>query len=114
MITQDFLMEFELALLKAYTKANKSSTQQEPNFVGTVRSQEQFMTAFIAGFQEQRSVLERHIQKGGHRDAARLFEKIQRQVETMMRSAWMRGMDEKTFKNAVRELKWDVRSTFYG
>ncbi|HIG92931.1 MAG: hypothetical protein QT02_C0001G0096 [archaeon GW2011_AR9] len=118
MITQDFLTEFESCLLRSYGRACKKSdpTKTPTNFVTTVSSQHEFITAFMDTFTERRSILEGEIQKGGHRNPALLVEKIQRTVEAKIRTALIQKgnvIDTMVFQKMVRDLKWEIRTIFY-
>lgn len=117
MITQDFLTEFELCLIKSYTKAAKKGlpkSQLGADILAAARSREDFINEFMATFHDQRSMLETEVRKGGHADATKLLDKVSREVEGKIRaSAFHNKLDQNSFQKIVRDLKNDVRSVFY-
>ncbi len=115
MITQDFIREFEIALLKGYNRASRAATPKVgATIVEAAKTQEQFMNAFLAAFQEQSANLEQEIGRGGHRDTSRLLMSIQKLVGAKVRTLLLRGTPTSgTFQRVVRELRNDIRTVFY-
>ena len=118
MITQDFMMEFELSLLRSFAAASRQQGQQtvEPNFTGAIKLQDSFVKEFMAAFEQKRKVLEQEILVGRNRDPAKMVDQIQRVVDAKLRTIlYQKGgrIDEQSFRKAVRELKMEVRSVFY-
>ena len=114
MITQDFLTEFEVSLLKSYNEAVKgNSTEHSSDVLSTVRRREQFVKSFMEAFREQDDVLGTQIQRGGH--AASVLQKVQQEVENKVRTALFHqdSLDKTSFQRLVRELKNGIRSVFY-
>ncbi|MBI2662370.1 hypothetical protein HYX11_02840 [Candidatus Woesearchaeota archaeon] len=117
MITQGFLTEFELSLLKAYNRANSQSiiiSGNESNFVGASRFQNEFLKSFMVAFQQQRHILERELRKGGN-NPDKMMEKINSEVEAKLRKVLFHNsrLDQQTFQNIAREMKKDIRNVFY-
>jgi len=117
MITQGFLTEFELSLLKAYNRASSQSiiiSGNESNFVGASRFQTEFIQGFMKAFQQQRAILDRELRKGGN-NPDKMMEKINREVEAKLRTAMFHNsrLDSQTFQNIARDLKKDIRNVFY-
>ena len=117
MITQGFLTEFELSLLKAYNRANSQSiiiSGNESNFVGASRFQNEFIKSFMDAFQQQRHILERELRKGGN-NPDKIMEKINNEVEAKLRKVLLHNsrLDQQTFQNIAREMKKDIRNVFY-
>jgi len=117
MITQGFLTEFELSLLKAYNRANSQSiiiSGNESNFVGASRFQNEFIKSFMDAFQQQRHILERELRKGGN-NPDKIMEKINNEVEAKLRKVLFHNsrLDQQTFQNIAREMKKDIRNVFY-
>jgi len=117
MITQGFLTEFELSLLKAYNRANSQSiiiSGNESNFVGASRFQNEFIQNFMNVFQQQRSILDRELRKGGN-NPDKMMEKINNEVEAKLRKVLFHTtrLDQQTFQNIAREMKKNIRNVFY-
>lgn len=117
MITQDFLTEFELSLIRSYARAARLSSGGSSGIVETARKTEGFTTAFMDTFQQRHSILERHIALGGHRDPSAIVGKVQRLVEHKLKNyLFQKGnkLDRGAFDMMARELKVEVRTLFYG
>ncbi len=115
MITQNFLMEFELCLLRAYNHAARKVEGKKGSDVSSrAHLREDFVKEFMNTFGEQHSVLGWEIEKGGH-DSAKLLQKISKEVEGKVRTFLLQKepTDKKTFERLVRDLKNDIRSVFY-
>lgn len=117
MITQGFLTEFELSLLKAYNRANSQSiiiSGNESNFVGASRYQNEFIQNFMNVFHQQRSILDRELRKGGN-NPDKMMEKINREVESKLRNVLFHTarLDQQTFQNLARDMKKEIRNVFY-
>ena len=118
MITQNFITEFELSLLRSYASAARQQQHQtaEPNFAGAVKLQDSFIKEFMNAFNQRRRILEQEIIVGRNRDPAKIVDQIQRLVDAKLRTVlYQKGgkMDEQSFRKALRELKMEVRSVFY-
>lgn len=117
MITQDFLTELELSLIKSYTRASKKGLPKAPmssDIVNAARAREDFINDFMNTFHEQKPVLEREIKRGGHNDPSKMLEKVNREVEAKVRSAiFQNKIESAAFQKVVRDLKVDIRSVFY-
>ncbi|MDP3733852.1 MAG: hypothetical protein Q8R37_01360 [Nanoarchaeota archaeon] len=118
MITQIFLRELEMSLLRSYGFAvrNTAAVKTDTSVLGNVTAQDLFVKQFMAAFDEKRASLEREIVVGGNRDAAKLFDQVQRMVDAKVRVLLFHKqgkIDEKSFQSAIRELKTEVRSVFY-
>ena len=113
MITQSFLTEFELSLLKSYNRASKKNIiigGNESNFIGASKYQNEFMDAF----KEQHAILERELRRGGN-NPEKLMDKIGREVESKIRMSLFQKsrLDQNAFETIARDLKKDIRSVFY-
>jgi len=122
MISQDFLTELEISLLRSYAKASSHilpRNQREPNFLGSAQYKEDFVNKFMAILDGRRLVLNEMIQYGGHKNSAELLDKVYKTVEDAIRAELVRNllnqktMDELSFRKVLRELKNTVRSVFY-
>lgn len=118
MITQNFMMELELSLLRSFASASRQQGQQtaEPNFTGAIKLQDYFMKEFMAAFDQKRKILEQEITAGRNRDPTKIVDQIQRLVDAKLRTTlYQKGgkIDEQSFRKAVRELKMEVRTVFY-
>lgn len=107
-----------MSLLRAYgaTVRQAAAVKTDTSVLGNVTAQDLFVKKFMATFDEKRAALEREIVVGGNRDAAKLFDQVQRMVEAKVRVLLFHKngkVDEKSFHNAIRELKTEVRSVFY-
>ncbi len=117
MITQAFLTEFELCLLKSYNRASKKNIiigGNESNFIGASKYQNEFLGAFMEAFKEQHSILERELRRGGN-NPDKLMDKIAKEVESKVRMTLYQKsrLDSLAFQNIARDLKKDIRSVFY-
>ncbi|MBS3166286.1 hypothetical protein J4444_04140 [Candidatus Woesearchaeota archaeon] len=114
-VTQDFLTEFELSLIRCYNKAAKKGTPTlGANVVSAATTRNDFSKEFMATFNAQREVLEREIRKGGHGDYDKVFNNIVREVEGKVQSATLRNQIERVaFEKVIRDLKVNIRSAFY-
>ncbi len=120
MITQAFLLEFELSLLKAYTKTTRNAGSNkginDHNFLTSTQTRGNFVNNFMNAFAERRALLEAEIEQGGHRNASQMFNSIHRVVEAKVTTYLLHKnspADERSFQNLVRDLKKDVGSVFY-
>ncbi len=117
MITQSFLTEFELSLLKSFNRASRKNiviTGNESNFIGVSKYQNEFLTSFMDAFKEQHGILGRELRKGGN-DPAKLMDKISREVESKVRMSLFQKsrLDANLFQGIARDLKKDIRNVFY-
>lgn len=115
MITQSFLTEFEIGLLKAFAKASRTKTATpHENFATIIKSQEAFMSEFTRIFGLHLPILEKEIVLAGHNPVT-LLPKVQRQIDSSIRTAYMKhnALSEAAFKSVLRDLKTSVRSSFY-
>ncbi len=117
MITQSFLTEFELSLLKSYNRASKKNiviAGNESNFIGASKYQNEFLAAFMDAFKEQHAILERELRKGGN-NPEKLMDKILKEVESKVRMSLFQKsrLDQTAFQTIARDLKKDIRSVFY-
>lgn len=115
MITQSFLMEFELGLLRAYNRAARKVEGKKGSDVSSrAQVREEFMKEFMGTFSQEHSVLGWEIEKGGH-DSAKLLQKISKEVEGKVRTFLLQKepKDRATFERMVRDLKNDIRNVFY-
>lgn len=115
MITQGFLMEFELCLLRAYNRAARKVEGKKGSDVSSrayVRTD--FMKEFLDTFSQQQSVLGWEIQKGGH-DSGKMLPKISKEVEGKVQTFLLQKepKDRAAFERMVRALKNDIRNVFY-
>ena len=118
MITQIFIREFEMSLLRSYGLAARKVSQlkADTSVVGNVTAQDVFIKQFLESFGQKRVLLEREIAIGGHRETAKLFDKIQRMAEAKVQVLLFHKngkIDEPSFQKIVRELKTEIRSVFY-
>ena len=119
MITQDFLMEFEMALLKSYNRATNSKIDvpknEVANFVGQTKKKEHFVHEFMSSFKQHEAALGKEIQRGGHQDYGKILSKISQEVESKVRMTYY-GKEElsrTTFQATVKNLKVSIRDVFY-
>lgn len=116
MITQNFLTELELSLIRAYNRASKKGIPKQhlgADILLAAKEREQFVQEFMASFQSQSNVIAKEIEKGGH-DSQKVLDKISREVEAKLRaSLFQNKVDQASFQKIVRDLKNDVRSVFY-
>ena len=119
MITQSFLTEFEVSLLKAYARASRSTILSGSGAHASVevaRFSERFASAFMSTFKERRAAIEAEIGRGGHRNPPALADKLERIVEGKLRAyLFHQGnkVDENSFRKVVRDIKSEIRSIFY-
>lgn len=119
MITQDFLLQFEMALLRAYAKASRQGLPTDgnnTNFINAANSRNSFTQTFMNTFEERNIILEREIRAGGHHDPENLVLSLNRMIENKLNSALFHKNNQLTseqFQQALRELKRDVRNIFY-
>jgi hypothetical protein len=115
MITQGFLMEFELGLLRAYNRAARKVEGKKSSDVSSrAQVREDFIREFMGTFSQEHSVLGWEIEKGGH-DSSKLLQKISKEVEGKVRTFLLQKepKDRATFERMVRDLKNDIRNVFY-
>ncbi len=119
MITQTFITELELAIIRSNTQAAKKSDLSRgvnTNFLYAAQARNGFVQAFMQSFQEQRSILEREIHNGGHGDYAKLFDKVSKLVEQKLGGELVRNdnrLNDVALSKIIRELKVEVRDVFY-
>lgn len=116
MITQGFLTEYELLLIRSFRRATKAQTHSGgPNFYYAVQGRDQFMREFMEAFRESGTMLTNEIARGGYRDAAGMFERVSRDVEAKLQSHFLRQdkMEQLQFERLARQWKLDVRNLFY-
>src|SRR3989338_4724332 len=117
MITQDFLTELELSLIRSYARASRiSSTAPMGSTVESMRASNDFTNAFMETFAQRRPILERQIAVGGHHNPPLISDQVNRMVEKKLKSAlFQKGnkLDRGTFDKMTRELKTEIRTLFY-
>jgi hypothetical protein len=119
MITQEFLLQFEMALLRAYARASRQGMPADgnnTNFVNAANSRNSFMTVFMKSFEERNMILEHEIKMGGHSDPANLLLNLNKMIENKLNTALYHQSNQLTqeqFQQILRELKKDVRNVFY-
>ena len=118
MITQNFLLEYEMSLLKSYNRASRSmvnETSKEANYLSQSKKREHFVKEFMTAFKEHEPVLSKEILKGGHPDSSKLLQKIGQDVESKLRAVFYgkEKLERPAFQKVLRDLKADVRSVFY-
>ena len=122
MITQQFLIELESAILRSYARAQRQAGPFSvgSNIVQGVAYTENFMQEFNKGLQERRSVLETEIRDGGHiKDYPRLAQKVFSLVENRVKANLNRTIlqkksaDDRAVRAVAEEIKKEVRDLFY-
>ncbi len=119
MITQNFIIEYELSLLKAYNRASKSKPLTGGlggNFVESAKSRDEFVREFGTAFRTNSAVLLREIEKGGYTKPQEYLEKVARDVETKLQQHLYRKenkLDIVGFERLARTWKTEVRTVFY-
>src|SRR3989338_8925769 len=116
MITQGFITEYELLLIRSFRKATKAQPSSGgPNFFYAVQGRDQFMREFMAAFRENGGLLTSEITRGGYRAPAEFFERVARDVEAKLQYHFIRQdkMEQLQFERLVRQWKLDVRNLFY-
>lgn len=117
MITQDFLLEYQLKLIKAFNRANRTKplSNSAGGYLEAAKARESFIAEFGVAFRENSDLLIREIAKGGYKPAD-MFEKIARDVEHKLSTHLYQKdnrLDIVTFERLVRDWKADVREVFY-
>ncbi len=122
MITQQFLIELESAVLRSYARAHRKigSFSVGSDIVQGMNYTENFMNEFRNGLAERRSVIEEQIRMGGHaKDYAKLSDKVFSMVENRVKAnlnstiLQKKAADDKVVRKVIDNLKKDVRDLFY-
>ncbi len=122
MITQQFLIELESAILRSYARAHRKigTFSVGSDIVQGMNYTESFMAEFRNGMAERRSILEAEIRDGGHaRDYAKLADKVFSMVENKVKAnlnstiLQKKTADDKVVRQVVDNLKKEVRDLFY-
>jgi len=122
MITQQFLIELESAILRSYARAHRKigTFSVGSDIVQGMNYTENFMNEFKNGLAERRAVLESEIRSGGHlRDYPKLADKVFSMVENRVKAnlnstiLQKKTADDKVVRKVVDDLKKDVRDLFY-
>ncbi len=122
MITQQFLLELESAILRSYACAHRKvgSFSVGSNIVQGMNYTENFMNEFKRGLAERRTILESEIRSGGHlknypKLADKVFSMVENKVKANLNSTILqkKTADDKVVRNVVEDLKKEVRDLFY-
>ncbi len=118
MITQSFLDQLEVGMLKSYNRIVRQGLPSRdagvPNFLKETTGRNDFVQAFMATFREHGPKLQYEIEKGGHTNSEKLLQEINRMVENKLSSAlYSKSVNEQAIQRITRELKLEVRSVFY-
>ncbi len=117
MITQNFLLEYELKLIKAFNRANRNKplSNSAGGYLEASKARDQFVSEFGVAFREGSANLIQEIAKGGYKPPE-MFEKIARDAETKL-SNYLYQKDNRLdivgFERLARDWKGDVREVFY-
>ncbi len=119
MITQNFIIEYELGLLKAYNRAAKSKPLTSGvggNFVESAKSRDEFVREFGSAFRANSAVLLREIEKGGYHNPNEYLEKVARDAEKRLQQHLYHKenkLDIVAFERLARTWKTEIRTLFY-
>ncbi len=117
MITQDFLLEYEIKLIKAFNRANRNKplSNNPGGYLEAAKTREAFVAEFGVAFRESSEHLVREIAKGGYNPVEK-FERVARDVEAKL-SKHLYAKDNKLdivgFERLARDWKGEVREVFY-
>lgn len=122
MITQQFLIELESAILRSYARAHRKigTFSLGSDIVQGMNYTENFMNEFKKGLAERKPVIEEQISLGGHvKDYSKLSDKVFSLVENRVKAnlnstiLQKKTADDKVVRKVVEDLKKDVRDLFY-
>lgn len=122
MITQQFLLELESAILRSYARAHRKigTFSMGSDIVQGMNYTENFMAEFRNGLAERKPVIEEQIRMGGHlKDYSKLSDKVFSMVENRVKAnlnstiLQKKTADDKVVQQVIDNLKKDVRDLFY-
>ncbi len=122
MITQQFLLELESAILRSYARAHRKigTFSMGGDIVQGMNYTESFMAEFRNGLIERKPVIEEQIRMGGHlKDYSKLSDKVFSMVENRVKAnlnstiLQKKTADDKVVQQVIDNLKKDVRDLFY-
>ena len=122
MITQQFLVELESAILRSYARAHRKvgSFSTGSDIVQGMNYTESFMNEFRNGMAERKPVIEEQIRMGGHaKDYPKLSDKVFSMVENRVKAnlnstiLQKKTADDRVVRKVAEEIKKDVRDLFY-
>ncbi len=122
MITQQFLIELESAVLRSYARAHRKvgSFSVGSDIVQGVAYTQNFMQEFNQGMHERRAVVENEIRSAGHAKdypklADKVFSLVENRVKANLNSTILqkKTADDKVVRKIAEEIKKDVRNLFY-
>ncbi len=117
MITQDFLLEYEIKLIKAFNRANRNRplSNSSGGYLEAAKARDEFTREFGIAMRENADLLIKEIARGGYKPPE-MFEKIVRDAETKL-SNYLYQKDNRLdivgFERLARDWKADVREVFY-
>ena len=117
MITQDFLLEYEIKLIKAFNRANRNKPlgSSSGGYLEAAKTRESFVADFGVAFREGSEHLVREIAKGGYNPTDK-FERVARDAEAKL-SQYLYSKDNRldivSFERLARDWKTQVRDVFY-
>ena len=121
MISQEFLNEVELAMLRGYGRANNQTTprgQREANFLGSAQYKEEFVKQLMSVLEERKAVLAKSIMTAGH-NPVKVIGKLYPIIENKVREELTRNslnyktMNEKAFGKVIQDVKKEIPDLFY-
>jgi hypothetical protein len=121
MISQEFLKELELAMLRGYGKATNQTMprgQREANFLGSAQYKEEFVKHLMSVLEERKAVLAQSIMTGGH-NPVKIIGKLYPIIENKVREELTRNslnyktMNEKSFGKVIQDVKKEIPDLFY-
>ena len=121
MISQEFLQELELAMLRGYGRANNKTTppgQRDANFLGSAQHKEEFVKQLMSVLDERKAVLAKSIMMAGHNPVT-IIGKLYPITENKVREELTRNslnyktMDEKSFGKVILDVKKEIPDLFY-
>lgn len=120
MISQEFLQQLELALLRGYGRASNHTArgQHEPNFLGSAKYKEEFVQQFMSLLEERKALLAKSIMVAGHNPVT-IINKLYPIIENKVREELTRNtlnyktMDEKSFRKVIQDVKKEIPDLFY-
>ena len=121
MISQEFLNEVELAMLRGFGRANNQTTprgQREANFLGSAQYKEEFVKQLMSVLEERKTVLAKSIMTAGH-NPVKVIGKLYPIIENKVREELTRNslnyktMNEKAFGKVIQDVKKEIPDLFY-
>jgi len=122
MITQQFLIELESAILRSYARAHRKigTFGMGSDIVQGMNYTESFMAEFRNGMAERKPVIEEQIRLGGHAKeysklSDKVFSMVENQVKANLNSTILqkKTADDRVVRKVIDNLKKDVRDLFY-